>query len=138
MRAATIFLYVVGASFLLVDGVYITWSILTMGFEVIGAIAIGLSGVMCVMFAFYFGRTRRTLGGLELPEDRPDASIDDGDPEIGHFSPWSWWPFLLAGALALVFLGLAISPWIALIGAPLLIVSIVGWVFEYYRGNFAR
>lgn len=138
MRAATIFLYVIGASFVLVDGVYVAWSILASHFEVIGAIAIGLSGLMCILLGFYFGRQRHALGGLELPEDRVDAIIDDGDPEIGYFSPWSWWPILLAGAIALVFLGLAISPWISLVGAPLVIVGLIGWYYEYYRGYFGR
>lgn len=34
-----------------------------------------------------------------------DANIDDGDPEIGHFSPWSWWPILSAGSIAIMFVG---------------------------------
>ena len=55
-------------------------------------------------------------------EDREDAEIDERDPEVGFFSPWSSWPVLLSAARSLVVLGLAIS----------------GWVYEYHRGNFAR
>jgi hypothetical protein len=138
MRAASIFLYVAGLTFLLIDGVYVTWSLLLARFEVIGAIAIGLSGVMCIALAFYLSVLLRGLDGRVLPEDRLDAEIDDGDSEMGFFSPWSWWPILLAGGTALVFLGLAISFWISLIGAPLLIVSLIGWYYEYYRGYFSR
>jgi hypothetical protein len=76
--------------------------------------------------------------GAELPEDRLDANIDDGDAELGFFSPWSWWPIMLAASAALAFLGLAIGFWIAFIAVPLFVISIVGWVYEYYRGNFAR
>lgn len=73
-----------------------------------------------------------------LPEDRLDANIDDGDSEQGFFSPWSWWPILLAAGGALLFMGIAIGIWIAFFGAALTIISLVGWVYEYYRGNFAR
>jgi hypothetical protein len=45
---------------------------------------------------------------------------------------------LLGAASSLVVLGLAISAWIVLIAVPLLVVCIIGWVYEYYRGNFAR
>ncbi|MBE7195793.1 MAG: cytochrome c oxidase subunit 4, partial [Gordonia polyisoprenivorans] len=71
-------------------------------------------------------------------EDRQDADIDDGDAEQGFFSPWSWWPFMLGLSLALMFLGFAVGVWISIIGAPLVLVAVVGWQFEYYRGNFAR
>ena len=102
-----------------------------------GSIGLLLAAIASALIAFYVGRTSRAQGGV-LPEDRVDAEIDDGDAEQGHFSPWSWWPVTLAGALALMFLGLAVGVWIAFIGAGLLVIALVGWVFEYYRGNFAR
>ena len=74
----------------------------------------------------------------DIPEDIPTAEIDDGDPEIGHFSPWSWWPMILAFGLAMMFLGLAVGVWIAFIGAPIVLIAIVGWQYEYYRNFFAR
>lgn len=138
MRASAVFLYVVGFAFLVADGVYLAWSLLAHNFELIGLITMGLSGLMCVMFAFYFGRVLKSSGPEALPEDRLDANIDDGDPELGHFSPWSWWPILLAGAIGIMFVGLAVSAWICMVAAPLLVVTIIGWTFEYYRGYFAR
>jgi type III secretory pathway component EscU len=38
----------------------------------------------------------------------------------------------------LVIVGLAISAWIVLIAVPLLVICVISWVYEYYRGNFAR
>ncbi len=137
MNAVRVVLYIMGGSFLVVDAIYVGWNLLEGTFEWIGTLTMGLSAVMCLMFAFYFSIARGRATAL-LPEDRLDANIDDGDPEIGYFSPWSWWPILLAGGISIVFLGLAIGPWLATIGAPLVVVSIVGWVFEYYRGNFGR
>ncbi|WP_411699642.1 cytochrome c oxidase subunit 4 [Conyzicola sp.] len=105
--------------------------------EYTGSIGLLLAGAASALIAFYVGRLHSTQGGV-LPEDRLDANIDDGDAEQGFFSPWSWWPVTLAAALALVFLGVAVGFWIAFIGAGLLVISLVGWVYEYYRGNFAH
>ena len=121
-------------------GVSPLWSLLDTSHaqvEWVGAVAIGLSGALAVLIAFYLGRIHSSQGG-ELPEDRIDANIDDGDAEQGHFSPWSWWPIVLAAAAAITVLGLAIGPWISFIGVSILIVALVGWVYEYYRGYFAR
>ena len=74
--------------------------------------------VLAAFIAFYLGRVH-TAQGAELPEDRLDANIDDGDPELGYFSPWSWWPFVLAAGAALAFLGLAIGFWISFIAVPI-------------------
>jgi hypothetical protein len=57
---------------------------------------------------------------------------------MGTFSPWSWWPFALAGSCFLTFLGLAVGGWLAIIGAAFAVVCLVGLVFEYYRGYFSR
>ena len=35
-------------------------------------------------------------------------------------------------------LGLAVGIWVSFIGAPIAFLAIVGWYYEYYRGNFAR
>lgn len=102
-----------------------------------GTVALGLCAVLAVLIAFYLRRVTVAQGGV-LPEDREDAEIDDGDPEQGHFSPWSWWPVTLGGALALVFLGLGIGAWLAIIGVAIGAIAIVGWVYEYYRGYFGH
>jgi len=140
MRANTNLFWILGAFFWLSDAAYIIWSLVGSEHrevEWVGAVAMGLSGVFAFFLAFYLGRTHAAQGG-EGPSDLVDANIDDGDPEMGNFSPWSWWPFVLAFALALVFLGFAVGTWISFIGAPIVIVSVIGWYYEYYRNNFAR
>ena len=97
----------------------------------------GPLGVLSLFLAFYLGRAHSAQGG-ELPEDIETANIDDGDPEIGHFSPWSWWPFTLGSRPRSAFLGLAIGVWISFIGVAVTVIAIIGWNYEYYRNNFAR
>ena len=124
------------AGFFLASAItYIIWHIAVEGnVEWAGTVGMALAAALAAFIAFYLTMAYRNQGG-ELPEDRLDADIDDGDSEIGMFS---WWPIVLAGALALTFLGLAVGVWLSFIGVPVVIVALVGWVFEYYRGNFAR
>ncbi|MFP7760314.1 cytochrome c oxidase subunit 4 [Marisediminicola sp. LYQ134] len=105
--------------------------------EWVGTIGLFLGAILSALIAFYLSRTYKAQGG-ELPEDRLNANIDDGDAEQGFFSPWSWWPIVLAGGPALMFVGLAVGWWIAAIGFAITAIAIVGWTFEYYRGNFGR
>ncbi|QHC70155.1 cytochrome c oxidase subunit 4 [Rathayibacter sp. VKM Ac-2801] len=138
MRANVNLFWLLAGFFLLADITYIVWSMLDMGqVEWVGTVGIGLSAVLGAFIAFYVGRVHKAQGA-ELPEDRLDADIDDGDPELGFFSPWSWWPLILGGSAALGFLGLAVGFWITYIAVGLFLVAIAGWVYEYYRGYFAR
>ena len=140
MGTNTRMFWILSGFFFFAAALYTGWSLIDPNHrtvEWVRTIAIALSGVLSAFIAFYVGRVHQAQNG-ELPEDRLDANIDDGDAEQGHFSPWSWWPIVLAGSAAVVVLGLAIGPWLSFIGAGVLIVSVVGWVYEYYRGYFAR
>ncbi|UTT62225.1 cytochrome c oxidase subunit 4 [Microcella humidisoli] len=124
--------------FTLLTVVYVVWAIIDTGqVEWVGAVAIGLCAILSAFIAVYLRLVYRNQGG-ELAEDRLDADIDDGEAEQGFFSPWSWWPVFLAAGAALVFLGLSISFWIVAYAVPIALLALVGWVYEYYRGNFGR
>jgi ribose/xylose/arabinose/galactoside ABC-type transport system permease subunit len=124
--------------FFLLTAVYTVWAIIDTGVvEWIGTIAIGLSGILAAFIAFYLQVQLRNQGGV-LPEDRLDADIDDGDPELGFYSPWSWWPFMLAAGAAIAMLGFAVGIWVAFYAIPVVLIALVGWSYEYYRGYFAR
>ncbi len=38
----------------------------------------------------------------------------------------------------LIALGLIFAVWLAVLGVTVLMVAVIGWLFEYYRGAFAR
>jgi divalent metal cation (Fe/Co/Zn/Cd) transporter len=144
MRTNTGLWWLLGAFFLLVAIVYTGWNILAHpltewynAIEWVGSIALLFTAFMAALIAFYIGRVHRAQGG-ELPEDTLTADIDDGDPEMGEFSPWSWWPIVLAFSAALAMIGLAVGTWLMPIGFAVFVIAIVGWVYEYYRGYFAR
>jgi hypothetical protein len=140
MRANAVLFWILSIFFLLSAITYTVWSLLDQSHqkvEWVGSVALVLSAVLAAFIAFYVGRSHASQGG-ELPEDRLDANVDDGDPELGHFSPWSWWPVSLATGAALVMLGLAVGFWICYIGVAFTLVCLVGWTYEYYRGYFAR
>jgi len=136
MKTNAVVFWILSAYFGVLTVVYTWWNLADpfhRQVEWAGTVALALSTIMAAFIAFYVGRTRSHQGG-ELPEDTLTANIDDGDPEVGHFSPWSWWPILLAGAAAFVLLGLAVGVWLSFFAAPLVVVAIVGWTYEYYRG----
>jgi hypothetical protein len=139
MRANIVILGIIAAFFFLSAAVYTLWHMAAYDGRVewAGTLGMGLTGVMSTFIAFYLVLTRRGQAG-EMPADRLDAEIDDGDPEEGHFSPWSWWPFGLAAALAVTFLSITGPTFLIPIGAGLVVVALVGWVYEHYRGNFSR
>ncbi|MBX3068471.1 MAG: cytochrome c oxidase subunit 4 [Microbacteriaceae bacterium] len=140
MKTNTFLFWILSVFFFLESAGYTVWSLLDpfhMKVEWVGTLAMALCGILFALIAFFLGMQYRKQGG-ELPEDIQTANIDDGDTEVGFYSPWSWWPFAIGAGAALTFLGIAIGVWISFIGATLALVCLVGWVFEYYRGYFGR
>jgi hypothetical protein len=104
--------------------------------EAVGATALLLTAGLSALVGSYLWVTARRID--ERPEDDPQAEIAEGAGEQGMFSPWSWWPLPVAAAAATCFLGLAIGWWLFYIGAVFGALSLVGWVYEYYRGAHAH
>ncbi|KUO22931.1 cytochrome c oxidase subunit 4 [Streptomyces dysideae] len=101
--------------------------------EPAGTTALFLSFALSIMIGFYLGFTaRRVDAGAQ---DNKNADVADDAGEVGFFSPHSWQPLSLAVGGALAFLSIAIGWWLMYFSAPLLLVGVWGWVFEYYRGE---
>lgn len=140
MRSNIVVWWVITAFFATMSGIYTVWSLVDeyhRRVEWVGTVALLFVAFMGAMIALYLRKTYKAQGG-ELPEDVLTADIDDGDPELGEFSPWSWWPLVLAGAAGVFMIGLAVGQFLLPIGVAIFVVAIVGWVYEYYRGHFAR
>ena len=101
-----------------------------------GGTALALAVALAFLVGFYVLFTGRRLP--LRPEDDTEGEIEQGTGELGFFSPHSWWPLFVGMAGALAAIGVAIAWWLFLIGALALLLSVVGFVFEYYRGHFAH
>jgi len=137
MRTNARLFWLLTVFYVLADAGYVISTTSAYGkFEIIGSAAIAMLVFMSGFIAFYLQKTARVQG--PVPEDRLDANIEDGDTEIGFFAPWSWWPFFLGLFGALAFASLAIGWWLFIIAFPLALVAIIGFVFEFSRGQHAH
>ncbi len=103
--------------------------------ELVGATALALTGGLAFLIGFYVLYTGRRVG--TRPEDNPHANIEDADSDYGFFSPHSWWPLAVGFATFVTVMGLIFAVWLLILGVGLLMATLVGFVFEYYRGPFA-
>ena len=101
-----------------------------------GTTALALSVGLAFLTGFYLLFTGRRLP--PRPEDSPTAEIAEGTGELGFFSPHSWWPLITGMSAAVAALGAAIGWWLFLIGMLFVLLSAIGFVFEYYRGQYAH
>jgi Cytochrome c oxidase subunit IV len=114
---------------------YGIWSHITQHHvEVVGVAALILSGGLLGIPGGFFWFVSRRID--PRPEDRSDAEIAEAAGDLGFFSPGSYWPVTLAGAAAVIGLGLAFAQaWLAIVGVLFLMFAIGGLLFEYYIGG---
>ncbi|MEV0965288.1 MULTISPECIES: cytochrome c oxidase subunit 4 [unclassified Streptomyces] len=101
--------------------------------EPAGTTALFLAFGLSIMIGYYLAFTARRVDAMA--QDDKEADVADEAGEVGFFSPHSWQPLLLAAGGALAFLSVAMGWWIMYFSAPLILVGVFGWVFEYYRGE---
>jgi len=101
-----------------------------------GTTALVMTFFLSLLVAFYLAVTGRRMDAR--PEDRKEAEIADGAGELGFFPPYSWWPLWCALTLSVIVLGLVFGWWLFIAGSAIGIVTLSGWVFEYYRGDHAH
>ncbi len=102
----------------------------------VGTTALALTGALAFLVSFYALYTSKRV--YPRPEDRLDAEIEEADPEYGFYSPHSWWPLAVALSTVAVVLGLIFAVWLIVLGVAALLLALIGWLFEYYRGEFAH
>ena len=104
--------------------------------EPVGTVALAFAAGMSFLVGYYLLFTARRID--PRPEDSSTAEIADGAGELGFYSPHSWWPLPVAFVAAVSFLGIAVGWWLFIIGAIGGGLSLIGFVFEYYRGEPAE
>ncbi|NLU67699.1 cytochrome c oxidase subunit 4 [Streptomyces sp. HNM0574] len=100
--------------------------------EPVGTTGLFLAFGLSIMIGFYLAFTARRVD--VGAQDDKNADVADDAGELGFFSPHSWQPLSLAAGGAFAFMGVAFGWWLVFVSAPLLLVGLFGWVFEYYHG----
>jgi len=101
-----------------------------------GTTAFTMSLLLCLMMTFYLGFVAKEVS--PRPEDRKDGDIVEGAGELGFFPPYSWWPLIAALVFAVLMIGIVVGWWLFVLALPFGAVALIGWVFEYYRGEHAH
>ncbi|MCA5895262.1 cytochrome c oxidase subunit 4 [Isoptericola sp. NEAU-Y5] len=127
-----LFLYI--APFFVVVGVI--YGFMSSFNEPVGYLGLPLLGALMAMIGAYLALTARRID--PRPEDDELGEIEEGAGDQGVYAPWSWWPLAIAAAAAVVFLGLAVGWWVVYVGFALGVIALVGWVFEFSRGQHAH
>lgn len=113
-----------------VYGFWVNWA------EWAGIPALYALGGLGFMIAIFLWLNERKFG--LGPDDDENGEIAQYSGTYGTFAPWSWWPLGLGLACAALVLGIAIGPWISFIGVGVGIYFLIGWVFEYSKGDHAH
>lgn len=101
--------------------------------EPVGTVALAFTAGLAFLIGYYLLFTARRID--PRPEDSLTAEIDEGAGELGFYSPHSWWPLPVAFFAAVSFVGIVFGWWLFIIGAIGGGLSVIGLVFEYYRGE---
>ena len=121
----TVFLVLVTPAYWLISG---DWT---------GTSALTMTALLTLMVSLYLGVHAARMD--PRPEDRKDGEIADGAGELGFFPPYSWWPLWCAMALGVCVFATAMAAWwLFIIGGVIGMVTLSGWIFEYYRGEHAH
>ena len=132
MKVETRLFLVLSPFFAFAGIVYGVWS----HWEPTGSVGLLIVSALVLMIGGYFSLLSRRID--YRPEDDPLAEIEQGAGDQGIYSPWSWWPLVIAGSAGLGFLGLAVGWWLLYIAVAVAAVGLVGWVFEFSRGQHAH
>ena len=107
-----------------------------MSYDPTGTAALTMTFLLTTLVTFYLGFHATHME--PRPEDRKQAEIADGAGELGFFPPYSWWPLWCAATLGMCVLGIVYGWWLFIIGVAFGSLAVSGWIYEYYRGDYAH
>jgi hypothetical protein len=118
----------VGIFFGIVGLIYWIWSSEDAG----GLMLLGTTLLGLVPGSYYLWWHRR-IG--YRPEDRDDATIEDGAGVVNTFPGSSIWPFVIGVGAFFTLLALVFGAWLIFIGISLILIAAVGDTAESRRGG---
>lgn len=101
-----------------------------------GTTALVMTFLLALLVTFYLGVTGKRMDAR--PEDRKEAEIIEGAGELGFFAPYSWWPLWCALTMVICVLGLVFGWWLLIIGVGVGMITLTGFILEFYRGAHAH
>lgn len=104
--------------------------------ELVGTVALLLTAVLFFIVSTYLSIAGSKVG--KRLEDDVDGEIYQGAGELGFFPPKSIWPLWVALTICVVCLGPVFGWWLTIAGIGMGLWSVTGWVFEFYRGDYAH
>ena len=104
--------------------------------ELTGTVALILTFFLVLMICGYLSLVARRLA--PRPEDRPDGEIAEGAGEYGFFPPQSKWPLFCGLTFAIFVLGPVFGWWLSIIAVGTAFATLTGWIYQYYRGDYAH
>jgi hypothetical protein len=128
VRVEALFLLGVGIFFGIVGIVYWFW-----GYEDAGGTMLLGCTLLGLVPGTYYWYWHRRMGAR--PEDRDDATIEDGAGVINSFPGSSIWPFFIGLGAFFSLLALVFGAWLLFIGVGLMISAAVGVTVESRRGG---
>ena len=128
MRIEALFLIGIAVFFGIVGTGYWFWS-----YEQGGTVMLAGTTILGLLpGGYYFWWSRRMK---PRPEDRTDATMEEGAGVIGSFPSSSIWPFVLGMGLFLMVLSIVFGLWFIAPGAALVISAVIGVTVESRRGG---
>lgn len=121
---------IIGVFFTVVATIYMFWTEFT---EWVGIPAVYALAAMSFFIGYYLHLTDKKY--KTGPADSEDGEIEEYAGTYGTFAPWSWWPLGLAVASACIVVGVAVDWWIFYIGIGVGFYFVIGWVFEFSKGE---
>lgn len=128
MRIEALFLIGIAVFFGLVGAIYWFWS-----YEQGGTVMLAGTTLLGLLPGSYYLWWSRRM--KPRPEDRTDASIEEGGGVIGSFPNSSIWPFILGMGLFLIVLSTVFGLWLLAPGASLVLSALIGVTVESRRGG---
>jgi len=101
-----------------------------------GTTALILTFFLTLMIAGYLALLAKRIPAR--PEDRKEGEIAEGAGELGFFPPHSKWPLFCAVAFGFLVMAPVFGWWLGFIGIGFGTITVTGWIYEYYRGDYAH